>query len=244
SSPPSDLTLLFCRGPSHFQITAPRKVSALRKASNKHKRCVNHSLRQHKTQRPDPMPKPFGQHHSSHQHDGITEHQRSRERQRERSSQSTQPVRPSYPPTRKTRIEIEIPSHKNGADSHDNHAENRYYSLGHLASFTSTTPYRKRSDACHRARLASDRIDIVLAAEQHLVVEVPSARTIVCPVLTASAHHPSVDPERLPWESSSAESQVLNKLNSSGVSVALAGFCGRANVAQPAGVLRNYLNYF
>src|SRR5699024_9863210 len=83
-----------------------------------------------------------------------------------------------------------------------------------------------------------------LAAEQHLVVEIPSARTIVCPVLTNSAHHPSVDPERLPWESSSAESQVLNKLNSSGVSVALAGFCGRAIVAQPAGVLRNYLNYF
>src|SRR5699024_12793211 len=116
-------------------------------------------------------------------HDGITEHQRSRERQRERSSQSTQPVRPSYPPTRKTRIEIEIPSHKNGADSHDNHAENQYYSLGQLASFTSTTPYRNRSDACHRALLASDRIDIVLAAEKYLVVEILLVRKIVCPVI-------------------------------------------------------------
>src|SRR5699024_3893498 len=169
----------------------------------------------HKTQPPDPMPKPFGQHQTSHQHDGITEHQRSRERQRERSSQSTQPVRPSYPPTRKTRIEIEIPSHKNGADSHDNHAENRHYSLGQLAAFTSTTPYRKRSDACHRALLASDRLDIVLAAEQHLVVERPSARTIVSPVLTTSAPPPPVAPARLPRESSSAASQVLNKLNSS-----------------------------
>src|SRR5699024_2810101 len=205
---------------------------------------VNHSLRQHKTQRPDPMPKPFGQHHSSHQHDGITEHQRSRERQRERSSQSTQPVRPSYPPTRKTRIEIQIPSHKNRADSHDNHAKQCHYSLEPYASFTATPPHRKRSDARHPTFLGTDRNDIVPAAEQHLVVEIPSARTIVCTVLKNSAHHPSVDPERLPWQSSSAESQVLNKLNSSGVSVALAGFCGRANVAQPAGVLRNYLNYF